>query len=431
MTPLFFQKNPLYLSYCTNIQPAEDLQTALHHFSTYTVPLRQQVFPTQALGLGLWISRRFATELLDHRHLLEQLQRFSQEHQLFHFTLNGFPYGSFHGERVKENVFLPSWLQNERVEYLQDLARILTKLLPDSLSKGSISTLSGTFKLQADGKDIWAKILENQLKLVLFLYQLEQETGKQIAVALEPEPLNTLETTEEILQYFQDYVYRLGAPKIQKATGKNGEEILRRYLGICYDTCHQACQFENISESLFALKKAGVVLHKVQLSNALHLENPARNPEGITQLKRFQENVYLHQIIGKKGTQRRIVKDLEDFFENVYPQAKSDWSTMDAWRIHFHVPLFHPGTPNLQTTQQDLEEALQIILQEEMASHFEIETYTWDVIPKAERELLRASPVEGLKKEFCYILDLFEKHGVSRGEPQVCAPTIMPENPEK
>ena len=41
------------------------------------------------------------------------------------FTINGFPYGSFHGTRIKENVFLPDWTDSTRVGYTKDLFRIL------------------------------------------------------------------------------------------------------------------------------------------------------------------------------------------------------------------------------------------------------------------------------------------------------------------
>ena len=53
-----------------------------------------------------------------------------------------FPYGAFHGTRVKERVYVPDWRTHERVEYSNRLARLLTRLLeqrPDI--EGSISTV--------------------------------------------------------------------------------------------------------------------------------------------------------------------------------------------------------------------------------------------------------------------------------------------------
>lgn len=60
------------------------------------------------------------------------------------------------------------------------------------------------------------------------LHRLHHTLGKEIVLALEPEPGCLLETTDEVCQFFA----WLDLP-----------DALRPYLGVCYDCCHQAVQF--------------------------------------------------------------------------------------------------------------------------------------------------------------------------------------------
>ena len=72
---------------------------------------------------------------------------------LYVFTINGFPYGTFHGKRVKEDVYLPDWLDDERLRYTNVLAGLLAALLPDdSALEGSVSTVPGAFKPRAPSR---------------------------------------------------------------------------------------------------------------------------------------------------------------------------------------------------------------------------------------------------------------------------------------
>ena len=86
---------------------------------------------------------------------LEELKGVLADHDLYVFTINGFPYGPFHGRPVKEQVYQPDWRQEVRVTYSDRLADLLAELLPeDPALHGSISTVPGTFKplAQAPGR---------------------------------------------------------------------------------------------------------------------------------------------------------------------------------------------------------------------------------------------------------------------------------------
>ena len=43
---------------------------------------------------------------------------------LYVFTINGFPYGPFHGQPVKAAVYRPDWREAERGRYTADLAEL-------------------------------------------------------------------------------------------------------------------------------------------------------------------------------------------------------------------------------------------------------------------------------------------------------------------
>ena len=77
------------------------------------------------LGIGLRLSARAAAELLATPHAAETLKSWLEDQGARVETLNGFPYGNFHGQRVKERVFQPDWTTPERFEYTCNLFRIL------------------------------------------------------------------------------------------------------------------------------------------------------------------------------------------------------------------------------------------------------------------------------------------------------------------
>ena len=76
---------------------------------------------------------------------LLSFQKWLEEKNCYVFTINGFPYGNFHGERVKEQVYRPDWSTSDRLEYTVLLFEILEKLLQPG-EEGSVSTLPGSFK---------------------------------------------------------------------------------------------------------------------------------------------------------------------------------------------------------------------------------------------------------------------------------------------
>ena len=62
-------------------------------------------------------------------------------------------------------------------------------------------------------------------------------------------------------------------------------------------------------------------------------------------------------------------------------------SAAERWRVHFHVPVFAAELGVLASTQPFLVELLQHMRRTGATSQFEVETYTWDVLPAAYRNV--------------------------------------------
>ncbi|NUR64275.1 MAG: metabolite traffic protein EboE, partial [Streptomyces sp.] len=301
-------------------------------------------------------------------------------------TLNGFPYDGFGAEEVKYRVYKPDWADPERLAHTTDLARLLTALLPDDVTEGTISTLPLAWRT---GFDEHAAATAGAALTILSgqLDALEELTGKSIRVALEPEPGCTVETT---------------ADAIGPLTALPGDRI-----GVCVDTCHLATSFEDPATALTALDTAGVGIPKAQLSAALHAEEPGR-PEVRAALAAFDEPRFLHQTRtltpgGLRGT--------DDLGEALATDALPDAA---PWRAHFHVPLHAPPAPPLTSTLPVLQEALALLVggAEPRTRHLEVETYTWQALPPELRPRTRTQLIDGIAAELTLARDLLTDLGL-------------------
>lgn len=388
--------NSLPLSYCTNVHPGRSLAEVQSGLENYAVPVRQNY--GGPLAAGLWLARPVARELL---HSADALPRFAgglTERGLTCYTLNAFPYGDFHSDRVKENVYLPDWTDIERLEYTYDCATILAALLPEGV-EGSISTVPLGFKEFAPGDDFVEACIGNLIALARQLDQLADDTGKIIRLAIEPEPVCLLETAGETLAFFE----RLW----DRAEEGRAVETVRQHLGVCYDVCHQAVEFEDIPASIAELTHRGVRINKVHITCALQLDDPATNEEGRRELARYAEPRYLHQTFAR--TRGGQVLHAVDLTEQLALHPAKSFREADMWRIHFHVPVDADSLGPLRTTRPELRRALGAIAGLDEPPHLEVETYTWRVLPGGESVDL----VEGLTRELVATRALLEELGTA------------------
>jgi sugar phosphate isomerase/epimerase len=378
----------VHLTYCTNIHAGETWSDVRSSLAAHVPQIKMQVSPQKPMGLGLRLSG-IAAEELSVPAVLAEFRRFLSDQGLYVFTINAFPYGPFHGRPVKEDVYQPDWRMPERLHYSDRVAEILAVLLPPGVV-GSISTVPGTFKPLAEGSGVPRAMADNITRHVAKLVEIEQQTGRKIVLALEAEPCCYLENVDETIAFFRDYLHtRDNAATLAALTGQSpasATTALRRHVGVCYDVCHGALQYEVPSAAFRRLSEAGIRIAKLQLSSALRISRV----NGTTQkdLAAFDDGVYLHQVVQKEnGTLTRFV-DLNPAFE-----ALNAGQAGGEWRVHCHVPIFLPTAGAFESTQNTLRSALACIPSGFVAPHLEVETYTWDVLPTPLRQGDRADAI--------------------------------------
>jgi sugar phosphate isomerase/epimerase len=350
-----------HLTYCTNIHAGESWPEVCASLARHVVAVKARVSPAAPFGVGLRLSARAAQELSEGA--LPALHRLLAAHDLYVFTINGFPYGTFHGAPVKAAVYRPDWLEPERVAYTNLLADLLAQLLPDGVD-GTISTVPGCFRERGGGAAL-PVIAANLERCAAHCAAIERRTGKRITIALEPEPCCVIETIDEAIALFTDHLR--GAPHLA-------------HLGLCLDACHAAVEYEDLGAAIAKLRAAGIPIAKIQLSAGLRLA-PVEAAQRDA-LDRFRDAVYLHQVVARRGAALARYTDL--------PDALADHRPSDEWRIHFHVPIVRRDLGAFTSTQDFLAELLAHHRRDRLSTHLEVETYTWDVLPPE----LRDAPID-------------------------------------
>lgn len=369
----------VHLTYCSNIHPGESWAEVRANLGRHVLAVRDRLQPVGGFGIGLRLSARAAAELAAPEALAE-CRDFLARQGLYVFTINGFPYGAFHGTRVKEDVYLPDWRDPERLRYTNQLADLLAELLPDDPTlAGSISTVPGAFKPALGGPTDVALMVEHLLQQVAHLVALRARTGRRIGLALEPEPHCFLETTAEAVAFFSQQLHSpAAAQRLAALTGLDAAAAalaLQEHLGLCLDLCHAAVEFEDAAGCIRQLREAGIPVLKLQISAGLRL--PTLDDASLAALGCFGDPVYLHQVVqrGPDGLQR--FADLPEAFAAL-PPVRTD----HEWRVHFHVPIFLDRLAPFASTQDFVREVLALQRQQPVSWHLEVETYTWDVLPE-------------------------------------------------
>ena len=386
----------LPLSYCTNVHPGLTLPAVLSGLREYTVPMQASF--GKKVAAGLWLAEPVIREILSEPAGTDRFRGALGELGLTCHSLNAFPYGDFHSERVKDQVYLPDWSTESRLEYTRGCAEVLAACLPEG-GEGSISTVPLGFKGHRQSAGFRSEAIRRLTETARFLDRLQKETGKTVRLAIEPEPFCLLETTAETLEFFEE-LYGSARDSLEG-------EVLREYLGVCYDVCHQAVEFEEIGESIQGLDAAGIRINKLHITCALQLDEPGTNREGREVLAEYAEPRYLHQTIGRKGSGELL--RFVDLTREFALEPDAEWKSADPWRIHFHVPVNAEAIGPLRTTRPQLVEAVREVAALSYAPHLEVETYTWGVLPGERRGRTAEDLIAGLTGEMRGTEDLVEK----------------------
>ena len=334
------------LGYCTNVQSGNTFQEVLSNIKSIYEPICKRV--PHNVGIGLWLSNQ-ATLDADTLQLKEALE----ECNVSVTTMNGFPYYDFHAKVVQHQVYSPNWCNPERLSYTKRLASIFSKIT--SNQEVGISTLPLGWDSDSFNNADAANAIE---ECILFLEELEQQSGVCVHLDLETEPGCRLQLASDVSSFINEYF--------------GDDERTRRYLRVCHDTCHGAVMHENVEEMVAHYTNAGLRIGKVQLSCAIEVDfKDGQRSQYAKELERMIEPRYLHQTTVQRG-------DTIEFHENLSKELLID--PKGIWRIHFHVPIHMQKIGLLCTTQKDLLRSIPVLLRAG-ATNWEVETYTWDVIP--------------------------------------------------
>lgn len=378
----------LHLAYCTNIHRGDDWPQTLESLEKYTLAVREQVCPDQPYAIGLRLSD-LASRQLSEPHALDAFRRWLDQHRCYVFTINGFPFGRFHGTKVKEQVYRPDWTHPDRLAYTNRLFDLLAQLVPEGV-EGSVSTSPGSFKDFITTDDQRGEIRKQFWQCIDHIERCSVRHHRRLHLGVEPEPFGLWETSAETVRFFHEM-----------EADRPGDSRLRTFLGVNYDACHLAVEYEEPADAVAAFQKEGIRLSKIHLSSALQI-----TPDQATRdwIRRFADDTYLHQVIARvsDGSLRRY-QDLDRALDQAAPDELE-------WRIHFHVPLHASALTHGQTTVSHLLGLLDLLQrQPDLCSHLEMETYTWEVMPG---ELRATSVIAQLVREYEWCLAQLAQRGL-------------------
>lgn len=347
--------------YCTNVHSQvhlsewKDLMVKLSKGHTFTDGVRP---------LGLWFSEQLLSEIGVN---MQEIAYFITDLNLSCVSLNAFPQMLFHQSTVKRAVYFPDWSEPSRLDYTKKCALMLSTFLKPS-QKGSISTLPLGWSKDWNSDKQQAALMA-LIHISDFLSELEEKAGHSIRLCLEPEPGCVIETIQQAIDFWNIL--------LDVAHTSEARARVQQHIGLCYDTCHQAVQWEDGATSLQQIYRAGVPIGKIQISLCPEWDSDPHKTT-LEHRKSYCEERYLHQTRLKGWPKAKGFDDLSDALQYA---TLEDWTM--PWRVHYHLPLF--CTPLLKTqhrtTENDLVSTLNQAVRLFPNAHYEVETYTWNVLP--------------------------------------------------
>ena len=392
----------MQLGYCTNVHAGADLETTRANLEEHAVAVKQLFSPDQPMGIGLWLSSEATQSLGDQE--LKTFKNWLDQEGLIPFTFNGFPFGDFHQPVVKHAVYLPTWSEQDRLDYTTRLFQCMDTLLPEGM-RGSISTLPLGWGNLAVEDSFLENCGVNLARLAEQLESLEERTGRLIQICLEPEPGCAIDTADDLVDFFERFLL---------AGDTSSRERHLRYLGVCHDICHSAVMNESQSHAVTCYQEHEIIIGKVQVSAAIQFVLPSKGSPShenlMAQLGEFAEDRYLHQTTVKSEGTDEAMRFYDDLPLAMHACGLEDESTQ--WRTHFHVPIYRKHLGLLESTQDEIREFLMAISETKYpVNHFEVETYAWGVLP-TDHQVDRLA--EGIAQELDWFQNLHYSSGLGR-----------------
>src|SRR6266567_7315880 len=189
-----------HLTYSTLVHPGDDWDQMSASLATYLPEVKRRVCPNAPFGVSLRLSGVSAARLASSAADRDRLREFLGAQDLYVYTVNAFPQGSFKGGPVMERVYEPDWTSDERVRYTTQVADVLAEIAPSGVEP-TIQTMPLAFRPKVTDETYVDIFTHNVLRLAAHLVDVERRTGRRVKLAVEPEPFCYLETIEEAVTY--------------------------------------------------------------------------------------------------------------------------------------------------------------------------------------------------------------------------------------
>jgi hypothetical protein len=385
------------IAYCSNVHAGSNLAETYKNLRQHAVAVKGAFRPAsdESMGIGLWLSAASATDVCaGDGSEIHRFKEFLLQSGFDPFTFNGFPFGDFHQEVVKRDVYLPTWFESDRLSYTQSLIRLILEF-SDS-PELSISTLPIAWGNPGCSPSQLENAAKNLADIAMYCSRIEAETGRLVHLCIEPEPGCQIQYGQDLVNFFEQHLLSAG-----------DEALLRRHIRACHDVCHAVVMCESQEDVLSLYRNAGVEVGKVQVSSAIVADfdalEPADRVEAIQQLSQFAEDRYLHQTTVQVHDDTTFFEDLPMALQAVTEPKQ----TRGMWRIHFHIPIYLQEFGLLKASQPDIVECISKCRQYSNVKHFEVETYAWNVLPKDLQEDVLA---DGITKELNWFQELATQH---------------------
>jgi len=360
--------NEPILGYATNCYSGESAAELIAAVRTEVAAVRQLLPKGEPLNLSLRISALAAAEFNASPKLLDELREALASAGAQAVGANAFPISAPSGGAYKARIYVPDWADPRRLEATVNIARAIAALVPEG-ARAVLTTLTGTYRswAGADSPMIEEACAHNLLNCAQDLDILSAETGRDLVLALEPEPFTTAESLPDTLRYMRERLF-----------ASSQGDFARRRLAVNLDLCHAAVMFEDPAENLRAYAREGIPVAGLHVSAALRLENPGENADGLYALRRFDEPVFLHQVtaVDRSGQIAFRSPDLGEFL--ALPPERL--AALSEARVHFHVPIFAALLGGLETTAGMIAPAVAEARAGNHTDLFVVETYTWKLL---------------------------------------------------
>ncbi len=336
------------LGYSLNVFPDETTKELWRTLRDQAIPIQRESFESEPFPIEMRLSGEMACELTADAAQRKRLSNFLQANSLEIVTLNAFVPLSFHEANVKEKVYLPRWDEGrERLAYTLACADLLAELGSSRAPYLSLSVPAGILKRDLSATHLEQSAAAFAVALARFAshaHQLWKRTKRWCVLALEAEPGLTCERTDELIEFFQTALDVYGAGWLAKNESSCGSldaarRLLRQFIGINFDTCHQLVEGEDLRLAVQLIRSAGISIFKVHVSNCLLVRNPSKRPKEVKRLKNFySQSKFLHQTTSFRANGSAFVLDLPAAWREEHRRAFFG-SEVRELRVHYHMPL--------------------------------------------------------------------------------------------